>query len=73
MFDRLRYEEDMDYEFNARYDYLSEAYGPTARDAAEFARTEWEAERREAMERGEMIQIELALDVYSIADDEIPF
>jgi len=42
MFDIAR--EELESEFNARFDYISEAYGATARDAADFAMSE-EAER----------------------------
>jgi hypothetical protein len=33
-------QQELESEFNAQADYLSEAYGPTARDAALFADTE---------------------------------
>lgn len=41
------YQEEMDSEFNARFDYVSEAYGATARDCNEMARAEAEDEMRE--------------------------
>ncbi len=30
-----QYQDDMDYEFNAQYDYIKEAYGPTAEGLAD--------------------------------------
>jgi hypothetical protein len=39
--------EEMDYACNAHYDYLREAYGPTAQDADSFCEDEydWNSER----------------------------
>lgn len=39
--------EEMDYACNAHYDYMSEAYGPTARDAARMCEEDyyWDSER----------------------------
>lgn len=67
-FDRGR--EELESEWNAHYDYLSEAYGPTARDAAMFAESECQAEVLEARARGEGLQLEFH---FEIRDDDIPF
>jgi len=53
--------EELESEENARYDYISEAYGPTARDAALFAEGEEAWYRQEAISRGEWHQMELPL------------
>jgi len=67
--------EELESEWNAHYDYLSEAYGPTARDAAKFAEDEYQAERAEALARGELHQLELPIPApsFSVATDDIPF
>jgi len=64
--------EELESEWNAHYDYLSEAYGPTARDAALFAEGEDCAYHMEARERGEMWQLELPIPMPAPLDD-IPF
>jgi hypothetical protein len=51
-----REREEMESEWDARYDYLSEAYGPTARDAAKFA----EDEMRELVGEAERLKAEAA-------------
>jgi hypothetical protein len=40
--------EEMEYQANARYDYLNEAYGETARDAARMLEQDYAAEMEEA-------------------------
>jgi hypothetical protein len=40
MLDRYLMQQELESEANAAYDYMQEAYGPTARDAEMFAMTE---------------------------------
>lgn len=71
-FDSLMREE-LEAEWNAHYDYLSEAYGPTARDAALFAETEYQAEVAEARAAGIGYQLDLPLPGAPSLADDIPF
>ena len=41
-------QDELEIEFNSRFDYLSEAFGATARDCNEMARQDAEAEAAEA-------------------------
>lgn len=69
MFDLAR--QEMESEWNAHYDYLSEAYGPTARDANKFGEDEFEYYRQEAISRGEWHQTEFVFAFASL--EEVPF
>lgn len=67
------YLEEMDYQANARYDYISEAYGPTARDAEdgyEEERSPWVSEARYDSHVESCV---LALCVFFSWADGIPF
>jgi hypothetical protein len=64
---------ELESEWNAHYDYLSEAYGPTARDAAMFAEGEYEYLRAEALARGEWHQQSFDFPAPLDLVDGIPF
>ena len=51
MFWNVQQQEDADYEWGARYDYLNEAYGAEARELVEQADDWWQAEQQELEEQ----------------------